>query len=134
MSDSALTVAQLEKIIQLLVERCAAIVIYLFGSAVRAELKPDSDIDLAFLGSKSFDNYEVFMVAQELAEILGREVDLIDLHRASTVMKTQIICKGRVLYEKDSNRRIRFEMTALKDYTLLNEERRIILDNFLNGS
>jgi predicted nucleotidyltransferase len=44
MSDSALTVAQLEKITELLVERCAATVIYLFGSAARAELKPDSDI------------------------------------------------------------------------------------------
>jgi predicted nucleotidyltransferase len=134
MSNSALIGAQLEKIITLLVERCAATVIYLFGSAVRAELKPDSDIDLAFLGDENIDNYEVFMVAQELAEVLGREVDLIDLRKASTVMKIQIVCKGRVLYEKDGNRRIRFEITALKDYTLLNEERRIILDNFLSGS
>jgi predicted nucleotidyltransferase len=54
MSNFALTGARLEKIITLLVEGCAATVIYLFGSAVRAELKPDSDIDLAFWGDKCF--------------------------------------------------------------------------------
>jgi predicted nucleotidyltransferase len=61
MSDSALTVAQLEKITELLVERCAATVIYLFGSAARAELKPDSDIDLAFLSQGNMDHNDVVL-------------------------------------------------------------------------
>ncbi|HEX3047776.1 MAG TPA: nucleotidyltransferase domain-containing protein [Bacillota bacterium] len=102
----------------------------LFGSAARGQLRPDSDLDLAFLSDLALNEYEVFMRAQELAELLGRDVDLIDLNKASTVLKAQIIGKGKVIFNGDNLRRMVFAMKAFKEYALLNEERQCILDRF----
>ena len=55
------------------------IIIYLFGSASRNELREDSDIDIAFLSKEDIDEYDVFMKSQELVDIFKREVDLIML-------------------------------------------------------
>lgn len=64
---------------------------YLFGSASKNQLKPESDIDIAFLSFSDIDEYTCFMKAQELEEIFKRDVDLIDLKKTSTVFKVQII-------------------------------------------
>lgn len=102
-------------------------VIYIFGSAARDELKGDSDIDIAFLGDKIISQYETFMLAQELVDIFKREVDLVNLRDSSTVFKAQVIGTSKVIYCNDEYRRMNFEMRALKEYTLLNEEREPIL-------
>ena len=70
------------------------------------------------------------MNAGELAEIMGRDVDLIDLHKASTVLKAQITGKGKVIFNSDNLQRMTFAMRAFKEYALLNEERQWILDRF----
>jgi predicted nucleotidyltransferase len=126
-----LTSIQLNQAIELLTEEFAPQLIYLFGSAARKELRPDSDIDLAFWSERSPGNYEVFMVAQQLADIVRREVDLIDLRKASTVLKAQIVSYGKNVYAIDVNRRVNFEIVVLKEYALLNEERKVVIDNLI---
>jgi uncharacterized protein len=44
-------------------------------------------------------------------------------------MKAQIVGTGKLLYEKDPLERKLFTMRSLKEYALLNEERRIILES-----
>ena len=107
--------------------------VYLFGSAAKNQLKPESDIDIAFLGFLDVDEYECFMKAQELAEIFKRDVDLIDLKKASTVFKAQIIGTSSLIYCNDDVKRAYFEMRALKEYALLNEERAEIIKNIQKG-
>jgi predicted nucleotidyltransferase len=107
--------------------------VYLFGSAAKNELKPESDIDIAFLSFLDVDEYECFMKAQELAEIFKRDVDLIDLKKASTVFKAQIIGTSSLIYCNDDVKRAYFEMRALKEYALLNEERAEIIKNIQKG-
>ena len=68
------------------------------------------------------------MLAQQLAEKLNRDVDLIDLKQAFTVFKTEIIATGKVIYCQDELQRMKFEMLTYKMYVKLNEERQIILD------
>jgi hypothetical protein len=63
----------------------------------------------------------------ELSERLMRDVDLIDLSRATTVLRKEVVAHGRLLFETDSNRRAEFEMYALSDYARLNEERAPVL-------
>lgn len=103
--------------------------IYLFGSASRDELRNDSDIDIAFLSDKDIDEYVCFMKAQEIADIFKRDVDLIDLKKASTVFKAQIIGHGKIIFCEDNVKRAYFEMRSFKEYALLNEERAEILKN-----
>lgn len=102
-------------------------VLILFGSAAKGTMNPDSDIDIAFLSDRSFSPYELFLAAQTLAEQLGREVDLVDLNQASTVMRAQIIGTGKVLVDREPSRRKDFFIRSFKEYALLNEEREPIL-------
>jgi predicted nucleotidyltransferase len=100
---------------------------YIFGSSVQGIFREDSDIDIAFLSDRTHGDYEVFMIAQEIAAEFNRDVDLIDLSKASTVFKAQVVGTGKVIYCTDELKRMNFEMYSLKDYALLNEEREIIL-------
>ena len=118
---------QLKKAIEMLKEEFNPIIIYLFGSAARNELRKDSDIDIAFLTEKEVDSYKCFSKAQELADIFKRDVDLINLNSSSTVFKAQVIGTGKRIYCSDETKRMYFEMRAFKEYALLNEEREVIL-------
>jgi len=111
-----------------LLDKVKPYVVYLFGSAAKENMRADSDIDLGFLSENKLDAYEVFMIAQELADLLGREVDLVDLNQASTVFQVQVISKGKVIYSANETRRKLFELLVLKKYTRLNEERQVILE------
>jgi len=103
--------------------------IYLFGSAVTGELRPDSDIDLAVLGPTPLPTTRLWSLAQSLAVIAGRDVDLIDLQSASTVMRAQVVSTGERMFCANEPACDEFEDRVYSDYARLNEERRHILDD-----
>ncbi|MGE0468057.1 MAG: putative Nucleotidyltransferase [Candidatus Nitrospira kreftii] len=103
------------------------IAIYRFGSAERGAVRPDSDIDLALFSREALPELRRFELAQDLAIQLHRDVDLVDLRSASTVMRMQIISTGTCLTSVDEQARREFEMYTYSDYARLNEERRDIL-------
>jgi len=105
------------------------VAVYLFGSAASGELRPDSDIDLAILAAAPLPATRLWSLAQSLALTAGRDVDLIDLQSASTVMRAQVISKGKRLYCADEARCGEFEDRVYSDYARLNEERREILND-----
>lgn len=113
---------------EFLTEKVHPYLVYLFGSSVNGIFRDDSDIDIAFFSDNEFSDYEVFMLAQEIADIVRRDVDLINLKKASTVFKAQIVGSGEVIYCTDDKRRMYFEMYAFKEYARLNEERAGILE------
>jgi predicted nucleotidyltransferase len=115
------------KIVEFLKEEINPYLIIVFGSYAKGVSRKDSDIDIAYANDKSLSSYENFMIAQKLAGILGIEIDLIELHRASTVMKAQIVSSGKIVYCTDEIRRMNFYVKVLKEYALLNEERAVIL-------
>lgn len=119
----------MEQIItDVLTEKLSPFLIILFGSTVKGNVRQSSDIDIAFLSDeKVSDQYELFMIAQELASKLQQEVDLIDLSQASTVFQAQVVSTGKIIYCTDENKRAQFEMKTLKMYAKLNEERSPIL-------
>lgn len=60
------------------------------------------------------------MMAQELADELGRDVDLIDMSKASTVLNSIILGTGKIIYSSDENKKHEFQIKIYKDYALLN--------------
>jgi hypothetical protein len=70
---------------------------------------------------------ERWNLAQDLANLLKREVDLVDLRKASTVMRMQVISLGQYLYESNRQERDRFEDYVFSSYARLNEERKEIM-------
>lgn len=103
------------------------IALYRFGSQAKGTTRPNSDMDLAVLAADPISNLRRFELAQELATQLHRDVDLVDLRTASTVMRMQVISTGTCLDAPNEPTRREFEMYAYSDYARLNEERREIL-------
>lgn len=115
-------------ITQFLTERIPELIaIYQFGSQARGNAGRSSDIDLAILARDPISAEKLFEAAQDLAIQLHRDVDLLDLRAASTVMRAQVISTGQCLESKDEPARAEFEMYSYSDYARLNEERRDIL-------
>ncbi|WP_307198164.1 type VII toxin-antitoxin system MntA family adenylyltransferase antitoxin [Neobacillus niacini] len=117
-------------IVDILSEKVSPFLIILFGSTAKGNIHKDSDIDIAFLSDdKELDKYELFMIAQEIASELNRDVDLIDLNQASTVFQAQVVHTGKVIHCTDEQKKALYELKTFKMYAKLNEERTPILKN-----
>lgn len=108
--------------------------VYLFGSMADGEAWPESDVDIAVLlppmEAKQAGTLLFSPCAFELADQLGREVDLLNLRQLSTVFQMQVIAANRLLYAADQVEAEEFEMLVLSFYQKLNEERAEILKDF----
>ena len=115
-------------IVDVLTDNLSPFLIVLFGSMAKGTFHNESDIDIAYLSdNKVLDQYEIFVISQDLAAKLGQDVDLIDLNQASTVFQAQVIHTGKVIYCTDKQKKAEFEVKALKMYAKLNEERSEIM-------
>lgn len=101
--------------------------IILFGSYATGKTRENSDLDLAFFTEKDISDYERFIIAQELADAIKVEVDLIDIIKVDTVFAAQIFFNGTLIACKDENQFIKQRMRALSMYATLNEQRKDLL-------
>ncbi|MCL7745580.1 type VII toxin-antitoxin system MntA family adenylyltransferase antitoxin [Halalkalibacter alkaliphilus] len=114
-------------IVKHLIKNISPFLIILFGSTVKGTVNKSSDFDIAFLSDQKLDSYQLFMISQDLASKLNRDVDLVDLKQASTVFQAQVIHTGNVIFCSDEQKKAQFEVKVLKMYAKLNEERLPIL-------
>ncbi|MBI5500890.1 MAG: nucleotidyltransferase domain-containing protein [Deltaproteobacteria bacterium] len=79
---------------------------WLFGSAARGNLRPDSDFDVGVvLADPSAER--AFMedfreILGRLGLLAGRDVHLIDLRRAGHTVRFQVFRTGRLLFDRDT--------------------------------
>lgn len=102
---------------------------YLFGSAVTGSLRPDSDLDIAILLQHSLSSLKLHELSEKIARLMSRDVDLIDLRSASTVLQMQVISTGHCMICNDPLEVGSFEDRVFSDYVRLNEERSGILED-----
>src|SRR3989304_9967146 len=75
-----------------------------FGSALRGELRPDSDIDLLaiFAEDAEWSMFDHYRMEDELVELLGREVDLISKEAVeenpNPIFRRGILTSAREIY------------------------------------
>ncbi len=124
----SLSSQQFNQIKEVLVTELAPSLLFLFGSRAKGGFRGDSDLDLAYLSVQDITEYDQYMLAQKLAKLSGHEVDLIDLNKASTVLKAQIVGMGKLIYCRDQTFKANYVIRTLKEYALLNEERKEILE------
>ena len=105
------------------------IAIYQFGSTVEEDEHAESDLDLAILACRSLPNLDRWTLQEDLAAEVRRDIDLVDLRSASTVMQAQVIDTGTVLFETDRTGRQQFELRVCSAYAMLYEERAGILED-----
>ncbi|HEX7186424.1 MAG TPA: nucleotidyltransferase domain-containing protein [Thermoanaerobaculia bacterium] len=116
--------ASLQRAMAFLEERFGLDVLWLFGSEAQGTTHPESDVDLAALFRQRPDALDVLGARGDLEEILGREVDLVDLDRASPILAMQVLQHGRLLVDRDPRRRIAFFVRTLNLYEDLKIQRR----------
>jgi predicted nucleotidyltransferase len=105
----------------------APAVIYLFGSYGGPAEHPASDIDIAFLPTVAADPVACFYISNRLAEQLRRDIDLVNLSQASTVLAKEVFRTGTPIDIQNPHLHQEFEMRTLSDYARLNEERQAMI-------
>lgn len=102
--------------------------VYAFGSRIRGDARPDSDLDLAVLVAGYADPVVLWELAGELSDAAGCQVDLLDLRAASTVMQYQVVTTGERWWSKDAQAPI-YEAAILSEKTALDTARAALLDD-----
>jgi predicted nucleotidyltransferase len=93
-----------------------AIAVYAFGSTVTDHWGPGSDLDLAVLGRQPLPARDLYDLARSLEVDLGLDVDLVDLIPAPTVLRYEVITRGRRIYCADRDVAVEFEGRSLAEY------------------
>lgn len=106
------------------------IAIYIFGSMADNTATPESDIDIAFLTFQKISAVEKWKIQEKLASELNQDVDLIDLKDATTILQTEVVENGKLIYSGDSYQVNHFEMITYSMYADLNESRQDILNDY----
>jgi predicted nucleotidyltransferase len=75
----------------------------LFGSVLRADFRPDSDVDVLveFEPEARIGYFELFDVQQDLAALLGRKVDLLTPGALSRYFRQRVLDTAEVVYERN---------------------------------
>jgi predicted nucleotidyltransferase len=73
----------------------------LFGSGARGILSPISDIDLGVLEVPELTTEESISIADGLAKLTGREIDVVNLSTAHGAILSEILGSGAVLKNTD---------------------------------
>jgi len=104
--------------------------VYLFGSRAREQSDSQSDWDIAILTESPVNSTKCWELAQEIALKLDADVDLIDLTKASTVFRLQIVSDGILLYGKEYDADV-FAMQTYSMYGNLQQDRQDIVEDFV---
>lgn len=92
---------------------------YLFGSGARGMLRPDSDLDVAFVPTRPLSLGEELALQGELARRTGRDVDLVRLDHADPLVRWQVARDGVLLRSEPSTEAVRFRARAALEHAEL---------------
>ncbi len=92
--------------------------VVLFGSRAKGQAREGSDYDVGVLRQEGMVSVEDFLnLAYRLGQVLDMgDVDLVDLRRASPLLKYEAMRSGKVLYEAKPGVFNRFYVLAWKLY------------------
>ena len=74
--------------------------LYLFGSRARGDYKPNSDYDFAYNAKEHTSLLEICGLMNDLEELVGRDVDIVDMKMASDNFLEDIKRDGILLYKE----------------------------------
>jgi predicted nucleotidyltransferase len=71
-----------------------------FGSVARGEDRPDSDVDLLYVSvpESTSSLWELWDLRDELAQLLGRKIDLVPKNHLHWVIRDRILSEARPVY------------------------------------
>lgn len=124
-----LTNEKIEKIIAFLKAKMPLRLLILFGSYASGHATTESDIDLAFIADNEIEDFVLWWdISRELSILIGHDVDLVDMKKASTVFRFEIVSNGQILFQDGD-----FDAYLDLVYTLylqLNDDRQEVLAHY----
>lgn len=96
--------------------------IYLFGSYAKNINRDESDIDIAVLLETPMESMGKYKYKMELVDLLGKEVDLIDLADANIILKHQIVTTGKNLFCRTKLEKDEFKYGVISCYYQYKED------------
>jgi predicted nucleotidyltransferase len=113
----ALTLPALDLIVAALRSGPPVRLAILFGSTARGTQRIDSDIDIGIVPKDpELPLNEELTLQTELGRVSGRQVDLVRLDRASTLLRWQVVRYGRALVEAEPFAAARFTADTVAEY------------------
>lgn len=104
----------------------AVIVVYLFGSYAKGDVKPLSDIDIAYLldphASGDYLDQDLDLQVAISSALGTDEVDCHLLNKASLQLQYEVVTTGKAIYCRDRATKERFETTVREAYEQRKEE------------
>ena len=95
------------------------LVAYLFGSQASLRARDKSDVDIAVLLSKE-ENLIRFerrlQLIDEVSEVCKRKADVVVLNDAPPLLQHQVLKNKKMIFDRDPEERIEFEVRAGKVY------------------
>lgn len=98
MNNVVLTIENIMNVVKLIAEKYHVDQVYLFGSYARGEANMDSDLDFLVYGGDNFKLTMIFALAEELREVLDKNVDVFEIHEINqesefynTIMKEKLL-------------------------------------------
>ena len=94
------------------------VAVYLYGSRAKGEETDKSDLDLAILFKKPLTKYErILELRVEVQKVVG-DVFFVDVREIqlglSPVFLGEVISSGRIIFCRDEDKRIKFEVEAMR--------------------
>jgi len=93
---------------------------YVFGSVAQGRATARSDVDIALLLAEPSDPVRLaerrLQLMEQLALYADHPVDVVVLNRNSVLLQHQALSAGRLVYERDREARVRFEVIAGKQH------------------
>lgn len=133
MTPTEASVEEIAKAVRPVVENQPDVMgLYLFGSQITEETRPESDVDLGVLFDPPGDLRRVVSLEDRLEQALGKPVDLVDMGRSKPFLASRIVA-GERIYERDALYCDRFDLYALRRAGDLahfeRERRRLVLEH-----
>lgn len=98
MNGCVFTIEDIVRLVKPIAEKYGVKAIYLFGSYARGEADADSDLDFLVFGGEDFKLTMIFALAEELREILKKNVDVFEISEINkdsdfytTIMKERLL-------------------------------------------
>jgi predicted nucleotidyltransferase len=107
-------------LVDYLVTQPEVVAAYLFGSLAEERATLHSDVDIAVLLADASDPLATgdcqLRLMGSLEPFIDRDVDVVILNTAPPILQHQVLRNGRLLYERDRQTRVEFEVRAGQTY------------------
>ncbi len=105
-----------EKVRRVLEKRSFVVFAYIFGSRVRRERAVKGDVDVAIYAGRGLSWRELVEMMNELEDLVGTRVDLVDLSTAPLTLAYEAVKTGVVALDRDPEKRVEYEVKILREY------------------